>query len=72
MSVANEANVLKKTQNYTICFRDNNITNIGFIKKIYYIKKEVYLLIQKFEKIRAFSSNLLIEEKLSEFFALCS
>ena len=30
------------------------------------------MLVQKFEKIRNFSSNLIIEEKLSEFFALCN
>jgi hypothetical protein len=61
---------MKKTQNYTVSFKDKNINQIGFIKKIYKIKNQIFVLMQKFEKINNFSLDAIVEAKLNEFFSI--
>ena len=53
-------------------FRENDALTFGLIKAIYKINSQFYLLIQNFHKIKPFTTNLELEEKLSEFFIISS
>ena len=55
---------------HKVSFTVNNFKQIGFIKKIFKIKTEIFFLIQKFEKIKNFSADEVLEAKLNEFFSI--
>jgi hypothetical protein len=70
-TVCDERSMQKKTQNYTICFSENNLRVFGLIRKIYKINENIFFLIQHFLKSKNFSQvSVEIEEKLNEFFII--
>ena len=64
-TVCDERKINKRTQNFTICYWENNWRIFGIIRKIYKINETIFFLIQKFQKTKNFSNVLEIEEKLN-------
>ncbi len=68
----NENSCNFKTKNFTIAYESNKILRFGLIISFFKIDQTYYCLVQKLQKSKNFTDDILIEQELSNLYCICS